>query len=75
MFSKQIVTNVKNENNFSNAERGKFYKENVTRNLPVYLNRENLKFFRKIAKECKSDLNTIVNIILKENIKLVQELK
>jgi len=61
--------------NFSKAIRGKFYSEDATLNLPIYLDRENLKFFEKVAKENKSDLNTIVNKILKENIKLAQVLK
>jgi len=66
---------MKKEYDFSNAERGKFYKNDLTLNLPVYLDKENKKFFEKVAKENKSDLSTVVNKILKENIKLAQVLK
>lgn len=66
---------MKKEYDFSNAERGKFYKKDLTLNFPVYLDNENKKFFEKVAKENKSDLSTVVNKILKENIKLAQVLK
>ena len=66
---------MKKEYDFSNAERGKFYKNDLTLNLPVYLDKENKKFFEKVAKENKSDLSSVVNKILKENIKLAQVLK
>ena len=66
---------MKKEYDFSKAERGKFYKKDLTLSLPVYLDKENMKFFEKVAKENKSDLSTIVNKILKENIKLVQVIK
>jgi len=66
---------MKKEYDFSKAERGKFYKNDLTLNLPVYLDKENKKFFEKVAKENKSDLSTVVNKILKENIKLAQVLK
>jgi hypothetical protein len=66
---------MKKEYDFSKAERGKFYTSDLTLNLPVYLDKENKKFFEKVAKENKSDLSTVVNKILKENIKLAQVLK
>ena len=62
---------MKKEYNFSNGERGIFFKEDVTLNLPVYLDKDNLKYIEKVAKDSKSDLSTIVNKILKEKIKLV----
>jgi hypothetical protein len=66
---------MKKEYDFSKAERGKFYNKNLTLNLPVYLDKENMKFFEKVAKENKSDISTVINKILKENIKLSQVLK
>ena len=69
------VNTMKKEYDFSDGVRGKFYKENLTLNLPVYLEPENLRFVEKIAKEKKSDLNTIVNKLIKENIKIAQVLK
>ena len=66
---------MKKEYDFSVGERGKFFKNDLTLNLPVYLDKDNLKYIEKVAKDNKSDLSTIVNKILKENIKLVQAFK
>ena len=52
---------MKKEYDFSKAERGKFYREDITLNLPIYLDPDNLHFVEKIARDKKSDLNTIVN--------------
>ncbi len=66
---------MKQEYDFSVGTRGKFYHKEVQINLPVYLEKTNLMFVEKIAKEKNSDLNTIVNKLIKENIKIAQVLK
>lgn len=63
---------MKKEYDFSNAEKGKFYNEDAIFSLPVYLDPDNLKFVEKIAREKNSDLNSIVNTLIKENIKIAQ---
>jgi len=40
---------MKKEYNFSKGERGKFFKENLIINYPVYLEPNNLKFIQAIA--------------------------
>lgn len=66
---------MKKEYDFSKAERGKFYQENLILNLPVYLNPENMRFVEKIAKEKKADLSEIVNKLIKESIKIARVLR
>ena len=66
---------MKKKYNFTDGVRGKFYKENLSLNSPVYLEPDIQAFVEKIAKEKKSDTSTIVNKLLKENIKIAQVLK
>jgi hypothetical protein len=63
---------MKKEYDFSKGERGKFYKDNVILNYPVYLDPENLKFVEEIARRSKVDINTLVNDIIKNNIRLAK---
>ncbi|CAB1057430.1 hypothetical protein D1BOALGB6SA_2183 [Olavius sp. associated proteobacterium Delta 1] len=58
---------MKKEYNFSNGERGKFYKSDAKFNLPIYLDNENLLFVEKIAKRKESDLSTIVNELIRSD--------
>ena len=44
---------MKEEYDFSNGERGKFYNKNATFNLPIYLEPELESFIAKLAKEKK----------------------
>ena len=44
---------MKEEYDFSNGERGKFYHKNATFNLPIYLEPEVEHFVAKLAKEQK----------------------
>ena len=69
------VTEIGKECDFSTGIRGKFYHKDLDLNLPVYLEPENFRFIEKIAKDKKSDLNTIVNKLIKENIKIAQVLR
>ena len=65
---------MKKEYDFSKGERGKFFKEDIILNFPVYLEPENLKFIQDIADKSKSDINKIVNDLIKNNIRLVKVL-
>ena len=66
---------MKKEYDFSKGERGKFYRKDLKLNLPVYLDPENLLFVEEIAKNKNSDLSSIVNKLIKENIKLSKVLR
>jgi hypothetical protein len=65
---------MKKEYDFSKGERGKFFNEDIILNYPVYLEPENLKFIQDIADKSKSDINKIVNDLIKNNIRLVKVL-
>ena len=66
---------MKKEYDFSNAERGKFFKESAEYNLPVYLDPENLEFVKSIAKANETDISEIVNKLIRENIKIAKVLR
>ena len=55
---------MKEEYDFSNGERGKFYHKNATFNLPIYLEPEVENFVAKLAKEQKKNISEIVNALL-----------
>ena len=56
---------MKKEYDFSKGERGKFFKSNVKINLPIYLDRDNLRFIEQIAKKKRLDLSVVVNNLIK----------
>lgn len=65
---------MKKEYDFSKGERGKFYRENVRLNLPIYLEQDNRRFVEQIASKKGMDVETIVNKLIKKNIQLVEEI-
>ncbi len=63
---------MKKEYDFSEGERGKFYKENVQMNIPIYLEKDVAEFIEKVAKKKKVDTQTIVNTMLRNNKDIIQ---
>jgi len=63
---------MKKEYDFSNAERGKFYHPDVTLNIPIYLDAENLEFVEKLAKKKRSDLSKIVNDLIRGDMQIAK---
>ena len=61
---------MKEEYDFSKGERGKFFRDNVKLNLPVYLDDDVLVFVEKIAKKKNTDIQTVVNQLLKTDINI-----
>ena len=61
---------MKKEYDFSQGERGKFYRPNAELNIPVYLDAENLSFVEKIAKKKKKNISTVVNELLRSDKQL-----
>ena len=66
---------MKKEYDFSKGERGKFYRPDVKLNLPVYLEEEVFTFVQRIAKRRKTDLSSVVNQLLRSDMKLAETLK
>jgi len=66
---------MKNEYDFTNAERGKFYRPDAVLNLPVYLEAEVQTYLAERARTRGIDLESLVNDILKKDIALAEVLK
>ena len=65
---------MREEYDFSNGERGKFYNPNATMNPPVYLEAEVLDYFVAKAKSKGVELNQMVNELLKKDIALIKDI-
>ena len=66
---------MRKEYDFSKGERGKFYRSGWKLNLPVYLDEEVLAFIQRIVKKRKTDLSTVVNQLLRNDMKLAETIK
>jgi len=67
---------MKKEYDFTNAERGKFYRPIEELDIPIYLDTEVKKFFLKNLqnKDKKFSLNEIINSLIKQDIEISQKL-
>jgi hypothetical protein len=66
---------MKEQYDFSKGERGKFYRKNIKLNLPIYLDDDVLQFVEGVAKKKKMDIQTVVNRLLKNDIKVAELLQ
>jgi len=62
--------NMKKEYDFSKGERGKFYHPDMKLNIPIYLDEEVSAFVDKIASKKKLDRSSVVNELLRGDIKI-----
>lgn len=63
---------MKKEYDFSKGERGKFYNSRIKINLPIYLEPQNHAFVENIAKKKHSDLTTVVNALIRSDIRIAK---
>ena len=63
---------MKDEYDFSNATKGKFFKKNSIAQIPVYLAPELEVYFVKLANKKKQTLNEVVNSILSKDIEIAE---
>ena len=63
---------MKDEYDFSNAQRGKFYKPNLRLIPPVRLDPEVLDFLATRAQQRGTTINQLVNQLLKKDIELIE---
>lgn len=63
------------EIDFSEAERGKFFRANSKLNLPVYLDAEVQAFLSALASKKGVEMSAIANDLLKKDIALLEELR
>ena len=66
------IEKMKEEYDFSKGERGKFFRSDIKLNLPVYLDDDVLEFVEKIAKKKNMDIQSVVNQMLKSDIKIAE---
>lgn len=63
---------MRDEYDFSQAERGKFYNQDARLNLPVYLDDEVREFVAKVAARQNTDLSQAVNDLLRSDMNLAK---
>ena len=66
---------MKNEYDFSQGERGKFYRPDACLNLPIYLEEEVLGYLSERARAKGVEVGRLVNDILKREIDLIEAVK
>ena len=63
---------MKKEPDFTNAQRGKFYRPDAQLNIPVYLDNEVRDFVTGIAEQKHSDMSQVVNDLLRSDMTLAK---
>jgi len=63
---------MKKEYDFSKGVRGKFHRPGAILKLPVYLDSEVQTFVQRIAESKQSDMATIVNDLLRSDMRLAE---
>jgi hypothetical protein len=66
---------MKSEYDFSQGERGKFYRPDARLNLPIYLEEEVLGYLSERARAKGVEVGRLVNEILKKEIDLIEAVK
>ena len=64
--------NMRKEYDFSKGERGKFYHPDMKLKIPIYLDEEVSAFIEKIASKKGLDRSSVVNELLRGDIKNVE---
>ena len=67
--------NMRKEYDFSKGERGKFYRPDMKLNIPIYLDEDVSAFVEKIAAKKGIDRSSVVNELLKGDIKLAESME
>lgn len=65
---------MKKEYDFSKGVRGKFYCPPEQMEIPIYIDKNLLKYYEEVALKKHVDLGTIVNTVLKKEMELQQEI-
>jgi len=66
---------MRKEYDFSKGERGKFYRPDMKLNIPIYLDEDVSAFVEKIASKKGIDRSSVVNELLKGDIKLAESME
>ena len=65
---------MKKKYDFSNSERGKFYRKGATLRLPIYLDIKLQISLQKIAQKKHKGLTEMFNRLIRKEIELIQDL-
>ncbi len=63
---------MKQEYDFSQAERGKFYHPDTRLNIPIYLEPDVADFLQQLAERKQTDVNTVVNTWLRKDMEFIR---
>mgnify|MGYP000703525010 CR=1 FL=1 len=63
---------MRKEYDFSEGERGKFYRPDIKINIPIYLDEEVSIFVEKIASRKGIDRSSVVNELLRSDKKIAE---
>jgi len=66
---------MRREYDFSQGERGKFFREGAKLNLPVYLDDEVRAYFQERAQAKGVEVGRLVNDLLKREIEVIEAVK
>ncbi len=62
---------MKKEYDFSKGKKGQFYRKDAKLQIPVYLNPANRKFVEAVARKKKTDVESVVNELIKQDQKII----
>ena len=66
---------MRKEYDFSKGQSGKFYRSDIRLNIPIYLDKEVSAFIEEIASQKGKDRSSVVNELLRGDIKLAEAMK
>ena len=66
---------MRKEYDFSKGKRGKFYHAGMKLNIPIYLDEEVSAFVDKIASKKRIDRSSVVNELLRGDIKIAEAME
>lgn len=66
---------MRKEYDFSKGERGKFYRTDMKLNIPIYLEEEVSSFVEKIASKKGIDRSSVVNDLIRGDIKIAEAME
>jgi len=67
--------NMRKEYDFSKGERGKFFHPDMKLNIPIYLDEEVSEFVENIASKKGIDRSSVVNELLRDDIKIAKAME
>lgn len=70
-----MVNDMRDEYDFSEGDRGKFYRQDSRLNIPIYLDEEVLNYVEKIASKKGIDRSSVVNDLIRGDIKIAEAIQ